>query len=99
MVKTLGRAERKVRGKIPILMDIAGPKVRIAEVVTPADNRLRIGDEILLCPDLPDDGGIAFQARCEPREILDEVAIGDRVSIDDGKLSGRILRPARQGPL
>ena len=97
MVENLRHAEREMGRKIAILMDIAGPKVRIAEVVTPADNRLRIGDEILLCPDLPDDGGIAFQARCEPREILDDVAIGDRVSIDDGKLSGRIIRPARQG--
>jgi len=98
MVENLRHAERKIGRKIPLLIDIAGPKVRVAEVVTPADNRLRIGDDILLSRDLvPNVGDIAFQVRCEPREILDDVTIGDRVAIDDGKLSGPIIRRTHDG--
>ena len=51
-----------------VLMDIAGPKVRMKRVVTPPDrSRLLVGDTLLLCRDV--DAGRAdfpFQSTCSP---------------------------------
>lgn len=94
MVENTRSAERAVGRKIPVLMDIAGPKVRLAKVATSADrNRLQIGDEILLCREIaPDEEPVLFRGAVSPPEILDDIAVGDPVSFDDGKLYGRIVR-------
>jgi len=85
------RAAARIR-PLRVLMDIAGPKVRMKEVVTPPDRpRMLVGDKILLCrrvdawrADLP------FQSTCTPPGVLDRLKVGDVVSIDDGKLRGSI---------
>jgi pyruvate kinase len=94
MIDNVRGAERATNSKIPILMDIAGPKVRLAKIATSADrNRLQIGDEILLCRDIaPDEEPVVFRGVLSPVEILDDVAVGDPVSFDDGKVHGHIVR-------
>jgi pyruvate kinase len=99
MVDNIRHAESVLGRKLPILMDIAGPKVRTVGVATPAHRRrLRIGDEILLCRDLgSQEENVLFKATCAPEEIFDGVTVGDTISIDDGKLRGRIVRQSRAG--
>lgn len=82
-----------------ILMDIAGPKVRTAYVMTPQDrNRVYAGDTILLSREvLPSIPGTPFQMTCTVPEVLDRIGTGDRVSIDDGKLHGAIVGEAHGG--
>jgi len=78
-----------------------GPKIRVERVCTPTDGgQLRIGDVFLLTrkirsplPDLP------FQATCSEPRVLDSVRVGDRVSLDDGKLQGSIMREDHDGYL
>lgn len=80
-----------------ILMDIAGPKVRMEKVVTPPDRkRLVTGDRILLCRDVDADD-FPFRATCAPEGVLDRLSVGDTVSIDDGKLHGTIVAEAGGG--
>ena len=92
------RAAARVR-PLRVLMDIAGPKVRMKQVITPPDKRhLLVGDQILLCRKV--DAGRAefpFQSTCAPPSVLDRLKVGDVVSIDDGKLRGSIVAQAEGG--
>jgi len=82
-----------------ILMDIAGPKVRTLAVSTPkTGNRLNVGDQLLLCRALgADREQFPFQATCAPAGVLDRLSLGDLVSLDDGKLSGKITAKTPEG--
>ena len=74
-----------------VLMDIAGPKVRTGEVITPASgNRLNVGDTLFLTRKLDPDHANRFQALCAPEGVIDRLSVGDLASLDDGKLSGKI---------
>ncbi len=92
------RAASTVR-PMRILMDIAGPKVRTLAVITPqASDRLNVGDQLLLCHSLgADPGAFPFQTTCAPTGVLDRLNVGDLVSLDDGKLSGKIVAHTEAG--
>ncbi len=82
-----------------ILMDIAGPKVRTAYVMTPQDrSRVFAGDTVLLSRQVqPAIEDVPFQMTCTAPEVLDRIGAGDRISIDDGKLHGVVVGPAHGG--
>jgi pyruvate kinase len=86
-------------GHIPVLMDIAGPKVRTGGVATPRDRaRVFVGDFVLLGREIvPSAEETPFQITCTLPDILDRLAVGDPVSIDDGKLQGIIVGAAHGG--
>jgi pyruvate kinase len=92
------RAAAGVR-KLRVLMDIAGPKVRMKKVVAPPDRpRLQVGDKLLLCTSLdPGRADFPFQSTCAPDGVLARLKVGDGVSIDDGKLRGTICAEAEDG--
>lgn len=95
MIENARAAPRPLR----ILMDVAGPKVRMAEVLTPPDRpRLVVGDKLLLGRSLePGRADFPFQATCMPAGVLDRLKPGDIVSIDDGKLMGTVIAKAAGG--
>jgi pyruvate kinase len=99
MVANIRAAERATGRRLPIVMDIGGPKVRTGEVLTPPGrNRLQIGDTVLLARALrPDIAEVAFQATCTLPQVFDRIAVGDQVSIDDGELLGTIVAEAHGG--
>ncbi len=91
------RAAADVR-PMRILMDIAGPKVRTLAVNTPQkNNRLNVGDHLLLCHAFAPQSPYPFQATCAPAGVLDRLHVNDLVSLDDGKLSGRIVASTDDG--
>ncbi len=91
------RAAANVR-PMRILMDIAGPKVRTLAVNTPQkNNRLNVGDHLLLCHTFAPQSPYPFQATCAPAGVLDRLKIDDLVSLDDGKLSGKIMARTDDG--
>lgn len=94
------RAARTATGIAPrVLMDIAGPKVRTGRVVTPPDrNRVFAGDTILLAREIqPPRADTPFQMTCTTPEVLDRLAPGAAVSIDDGTLHGIVVAAAPGG--
>ncbi len=78
--------------EVRVLMDIAGPKIRTGAVRLPADGRrLQPGDTLLLRADPPSEGPAeGFEAQCLPAAILDRMAPGTAVSINDGKITARV---------
>ncbi|WP_421725536.1 pyruvate kinase [Bauldia sp.] len=99
MIRHVDAAGRDSGRRPPVLMDIAGPKVRTAYVLTPPDrSRVRAGDTVLLSREVqPSEPDTPFQMTCTAPEILERISIGDRVSIDDGKLQGAIYGEANGG--
>lgn len=99
MIAHVRSAEQRLGRRIHILMDIGGPKVRTADVMTPpSQDRLHVGDEIVLAPEgcpLPD--AAAFRTGCTLPQVFARLKVGDRISIDDGKLRGHIVRRTDAG--
>jgi pyruvate kinase len=76
----------------PVLMDLAGPKIRTRTVLTPRNRRkVKAGDRILLTFDQPrENPGFKFQADCSVPEVLRQVRTGAKVSIRDGLILGDV---------
>lgn len=92
------RAAGEATGRtITVLMDIAGPKIRTAEVLPPK-GRLRIDDGLRLVangePRIGD--GAEFSAAVSLPEIVTRLAVGDRVRYDDGKVEG-VVESLKEG--
>jgi pyruvate kinase len=83
--------------RIPVLMDIGGPKVRTGNVTTPpGQDRLHIGDELLLTNrDMT--GQDCFSTGCTLPQVFARLDIGHPISVDDGKLRGHIMRRTANG--
>ena len=99
MVAHTKAAGKKFGRHIPVLMDIAGPKIRTSEVRQPkSTSGLHEGDRLLLLPTpalLEVADKIAFRATCEPGSVLRKLRRGAEVAMDDGKLGGVVeaVRP------
>lgn len=100
MVNHAREAEAKLGRRIRVLMDIAGPKLRTHKVATPRDrDRLQVGDELLLVRDkhAPGIDDVPFRTACTLRKAFDRLTVGDPISIDDGRLTGTIMRETDAG--
>jgi pyruvate kinase len=89
MIANTKKASKAVGRRIPVLMDIAGPKFRIGEVKQQSGKRLVAGDSFRLTT-----RPAAFRkdavmdAVCQPADVLDDLVVGTDVACDDGKLAG-----------
>jgi pyruvate kinase len=72
-----------------VLMDIAGPKLRIEEVCAPEKYRMSTGDRLLLTARL-DRKGRGVAATLNFPEVVAQLQPGADVSFDDGKAVGRV---------
>jgi pyruvate kinase len=89
MIANTHEAAAAVGRRIPVLMDIAGPKFRIGQVKRPPGERLKAGDRFRLVHAATAFGNYAMiEAVCEPADVLVQLAAGTEVSLDDGKLGG-----------
>jgi pyruvate kinase len=59
--------------------------------------RLHVGDEILLSRNPSGADTFAFRTGCTLSQVFDRLKVGNRISIDDGKLRGTIVRQAEGG--
>ena len=93
MIENSRAAARNQRRDCRILMDIAGPKCRMAEIIAPRKTRVRRGDKLTLAAETPAQlraGEIVI--RMSLPEILDQLKVGARVFLDDGRIGTRIER-------
>ena len=84
-------AERAFDRRLPIMMDLAGPKCRI-EDMTRKNKRLFVGDRFKIAagalPEMPDD--IVMAATLSLPEVLSHAQAGQQVWIDDGRIGGQV---------
>ncbi len=100
MIGHVRDAEREAGHPCRVLMDLAGPKARTGDVLAPGGGRLRTGDALLLTREAPSaHPEVAFQASCTLPEVLDQVAPGAAVWIDDGKIGCTVEKRTPEGLL
>jgi pyruvate kinase len=97
MIDHVRAAEKATGRRLKILMDLAGPKIRTGNVRLP-EGRERIGRAAMLAI-VPPDGldrvdvdDQHFAIECTPPEALGATKVGDRLFVDDGKLSAKVER-------
>ena len=89
MIENTRQAGDAVGRRIPVLMDIAGPKFRIGKVKRQPGERIVAGDRFRLVADAAAFAAdTTIEAVCEPADVLDHLTVGTEVSFDDGKLGG-----------
>jgi len=91
MARHVRSAGEAVGRKLTVLMDIAGPKIRTGEVLTPHKKAtLELGDAFRLVAEGPPHAGdhIKFCAAVSLPEMVNRLAVGHRLRYDDGKLEG-----------
>lgn len=96
MIANLRAAMHTTQQPCKILMDLGGPKPRIAEVFPPGV-RLRPGDRLYLCYRIDPSRSDQTQITCSLPEILPQLSVGNRVWIDDGHIGGQIVAKDDQG--
>ncbi|WP_457798069.1 pyruvate kinase [Methylocystis sp. S23] len=79
-----------------VLMDIAGPKLRVEEVCGPKKRRLWTGDRLRLTTRL-DPRGEDVAASLNFPQIVSQLQIGAEISFDDGKATGRVVACDNEG--
>lgn len=97
MARNVRKAAARARRKVPILMDLGGPKVRIDRVRHHGDrNPLQRGDRFLIIA-----GGHGprdvVSVTCSITSIIGRLAVGDPAFVDDGKLAGQVERITDEG--
>jgi pyruvate kinase len=92
MIAHVRTAEHDLGRRCIVYADLPGPKVRTLGVRVRHDARLRIGDRIALVRRLSDAKGGKPAMTCTIPEILDVLAAGDPVWIDDGKIGCEVER-------
>jgi pyruvate kinase len=99
MVRNVREAEARLGRTCRVLMDLCGPRARTQAVFSREDRRILAGDRVLLRSTPPDEsaGAPAFQAQCTPASILDRLATGTVVLVDEGKLEARVCDPTDAG--
>jgi len=89
MVAITHAAAKELKRDVRVAMDIAGPKLRIAEVSTDEKIRLRVGDQFALTDTLSKNSKI-IEATLSHPELLAHVEDGTEVFINDGKIGAKL---------
>jgi pyruvate kinase len=99
MIEHINRAKLQTQRNCSVLMDLAGPKIRIQSVLSPnGEKRIHPNEIILLSKDDPQQPHPDYwQASCSVPEILPKLKIGTRIWIDDGHLGAIIESINTQG--
>lgn len=93
MIENCRAAAADLRQDCRVLMDIAGPKCRIAEVVTTKKPRVFTGDSFTLVGAMTTEPAInGFVVRVTFPEVIKQLKPGARVYVDDGKIGARVER-------
>ncbi len=102
MLAHLRAAEREAGGdrRVRVLMDLGGPKLRTALMGDPKDQpRVRVGDRLLLARGPAQPNTALPQIGCAQPGIIEQLAVGAAVWIDDGKIGGRVAAIEADGAL
>ena len=94
MIVHVRRAETETGKCCKVLMDLGGPKPRIAGVIAPKhhkQHRIFTGDCLMLTRNLHRrKRATHFQASCTLPEVLDRLQVGATAWIDDGRIGAQV---------
>ena len=91
MAETVRRTAAAAGRSCPILMDLAGPKIRTRAAAWPEERRrIEAGDILLMHFGETPAAGDGFSVACSLVEALRQVPAGAEVALDDGAIVGRV---------
>ena len=90
MIGHIHAAAAELKRDVRIDMDLGGPKIRIEKVSKEAKNRLMRGDKFILTDAISENSGLA-EAMLSYETLIDRLAPGDDVWINDGKIGARVV--------
>jgi len=94
MVAHVREAAARLERPCRVLMDIAGPKCRILRVKAPPKTRLSRGDRVALVDELREKTKEPIAFSLNFPELVDQLAVGSELFIDDGKAAARVVSKA-----
>jgi pyruvate kinase len=94
MVANVREAAARLERPCPVMMDIAGPKCRILRVKAPPKTRLLRGDRVALVDELREKTKEPIAFSLNFPELVDQLAVGSELFIDDGKAAARVVSKA-----
>ncbi len=81
-----------------ICFDLTGPRARVASTTVPPDARLRRGEPVLMgTGPVPVAGVPEHQFECSLPEVIEQLAPGARVLVNEGRLGARAERRVQGG--
>lgn len=90
MISHIHAAASELKRDVRIDMDLGGPKIRLEKVSKEAKKRLMRGDKFILTDKISEKSGLA-EATLSYGTLLDRLAPGDDVWINDGKIGARVV--------
>jgi pyruvate kinase len=99
MIRNVRAAEAQLGRSCRVLMDMCGPRARTLAVFSREDRKVLAGDRLFLRA-TPPSGGVGappFQVQCTPASILDRLAVGTTVLVDEGRLEARVEEISEMG--
>ncbi|WP_290542844.1 pyruvate kinase [Aestuariivirga sp.] len=94
MIAITRRAAAEQGRDVRVAMDLAGPKIRIREVMAEQGTRLFPGDRFVIAPS-PGPGARLPRITLSHSELLAHLTVGAVLAVDDGKLLAKVV--AREG--
>lgn len=88
VIKAIRTLNKKVNHPIAVLMDTQGPEIRTGDIKNDLD--LKEGDEISVVARGEDDVE-ASSIRINYEDLIDDVAIGDKITVDNGLINLEVL--------
>ena len=100
MIGHIRKAEAEVHRPCKIIMDVAGPKLRIGRILTAKQEpRVKRGERVFLTEreSLNDFCGLDVAVNCNIGALVSHIAVGDLVRIDDGHIEGAVEEKCAEG--
>ncbi len=91
MVANVREAASRLERPCRVLMDIGGPKCRIQRVKAPPKTRVLRGDRVTLIEEVKEKTKEPIAFSLNFPELVDQLAVGAEVFIDDGKAAARVV--------
>ena len=99
MIRHVRAAEKGLGRTCRVLMDLCGPRVRTVAVLSRGDRQLLPGDRLLFRRTPPEPKLLSppFQIECTPASILENLKVGSRILIDEGKIEAIVEKLGLDG--
>ncbi|WP_434287574.1 pyruvate kinase [Celeribacter sp. SCSIO 80788] len=97
MIARIRDTQDEIGRYVPVLMDLAGPKLRTGPVAGPDKQRVMVGDRLDIRREAPSAKSKHVATTLSHPDLIDRLAPGMSVFIDDGKIGAEVLEITPKG--
>ncbi|WP_460275460.1 pyruvate kinase [Celeribacter sp. ULVN23_4] len=97
MIARIRATQDDIGRYVPVLMDLAGPKLRTGPVSGPNKQRVFVGDRLDILRHPPSGKGKHVATTLSHPELINSLTPGMSVFIDDGKIGAEVIEITKKG--